>query len=717
MRSEPACPQPSRRAFIKASAAAGAGLVLGFHVPLARAADETAEAFMPNAFVRIAPDSSVTVICKHLEFGQGIYTGLATLLAEELDADFSQVKVESAPADPTRYNNLSWGQIQGTGNSSSIANSAGQMRQAGAIARNMLVQAAAQEWNVPASEIVVAKGVVSHAASQRRATFGALAQRASTLLVPWVVPVKDSSAFTLIGKQVPRIDTPAKTDGTAEYALDVKRPGMLTAVIARPPRFGARLKSLDDSVAKSMPDVGDIVSWPGGVAVLARGFWAAKAARDALKIEWEDAGAETRGSNDILADYRKLLDQPGVPVRDEGDAETAIAGAAKKFAADYEFPYLAHAPMEPLTCTVELSADRCKIWSGSQIQTLDQNVAAQIAGLSPAQVEIHTTLAGGSFGRRATQTVVAEAVSIAKAIGGRAPVRVVWTREDDIRGGSYRPLFVHRLRAGLDNKGQIVGWHHRVVGQPLMPLAPGGRGVDPGMVQGAVTLPYGVANLTVDAHATQAGVPVTWWRSVGSSHNAYSTETFMDELAAAAGKDPVEFRLSLLAQRPFAANVLSLAAEKAGWGKSAPAGLFRGVAVHEWVNTFVAQVVEISLDRGVLKVERVICAVDCGMAINPDIVKAQMEGGIGFGLGAALRNAITLTGGRVDQSNFHDYQPLRIDDMAHVEVHIVPSRRAPTGVGEAAVPPIAPAVANAIFAATGKRVRALPFDGQNLRRA
>ena len=488
---------------------------------------------------------------------------------------------------------------------------------------------------------------------------------------------------------------------------------MLTAVIARPPRFGARLKSVDDSVAKSMPDVGDIVSWPGGVAVLARGFWAAKTARDALKLEWEDTGAETRGSNDILADYRKLLGQPGVPVRDEGHAETAIAGAAKKFAADYEFPYLAHAPMEPLTCTVELSPGRCVIWSGSQIQTLDQNVAAQIAGLSPAQVEIHTMLAGGSFGRRATQTVVAEAVSIAKAIGGRAPVRVVWTREDDIRGGFYRPLFVHRLRAGLDSKGQIVGWHHRVVGQPLMPLGPNSRGVDPGMVQGAVTLPYAIANLTVEAHAMQTGVPVMWWRSVGSSHNAYSTETFMDELAAAAGKDPVEFRLSLLAQQPLAANVLSLAAEKAGWGKSAPAGLFRGVAVHEWVNTFVAQVAEISLDRGAVKVERVVCAVDCGTAINPDIVKAQMEGGIGFGLGAALRNAITLTGGRVDQSNFHDYQPLRIDDMPRVEVHIVPSGRAPTGVGEAAVPPIAPAVANAIFAATGKRVRALPFEGQN----
>jgi isoquinoline 1-oxidoreductase subunit beta len=717
MRPEPSCRRPSRRAFVKASAAAGAGLVLGFHLPLARAADETAAAFVPNAFVRIAPDSSVTVICKHLEFGQGIYTGLATLLAEELDADFSQIKVESAPADPTRYNNLSWGQVQGTGNSSSIANSASQMRQAGAIARNMLVQAAAQEWNVPASEIGVAKGVVSHAPSQRRASFGALARRASTLLVPWVVPVKEASAFTLIGKQVPRVDTPAKTDGTAEYALDVKRPGMLTAVIARPPRFGARLKSVDDSVAKSVPDVGDIVSWPGGVAVLARGFWAAKTARDALKIEWEDTGAETRGSNDILADYRKLLEQPGVPVRDEGNAETAIAGAAKKFVADYEFPYLAHAPMEPLTGTVELSADRCEIWSGSQIQTLDQNVAAQIAGLSPAQVKIHTMLAGGSFGRRATQTVVAEAVSIAKAIGGRAPLRVVWTREDDIRGGSYRPLFVHRLRAGLDNKGQIVGWHHRVVGQPLMPLAPGGRGVDPGMVQGAVTLPYAIANLTVDAHATQAGVPVTWWRSVGSSHNAYSTETFMDELAAAARKDPVEFRLSLLAQKPLAANVLSLAAEKAGWGKNTPAGLFRGVAVHEWVNTFVAQIAEVSLDRGAPRVERVVCAVDCGMAINPDIVKAQMEGGIGFGLGAALRNAITLTGGRVDQSNFHDYQPLRIDDMPRVEVHILPSRRAPTGVGEAAVPPVAPAVANAIFAATGKRVRALPFDGQNLRRA
>ena len=386
------------------------------------------------------------------------------------------------------------------------------------------------------------------------------------------------------------------------------------------------------------------------------------------------------------------------------------------FTADYEFPYLAHAPMEPLNCTVELSADHCQIWSGSQMQTLDQGIAAKISGLRPDQVDIQTTFAGGSFGRRAVQTVVAEAVAIAKAIEGRAPVRVVWTREDDIQGGHYRPLFLHRLRAGLDEAGRLVGWQHRIVGQPISFGAPAETRVDETMVQGAASLPYAIANLTVDAHATKAGVPVFWWRSVGSSHNAYSTETFVDEIAAAAAKDPVEFRLALLSHRPQAAAVLTLAAEKSGWGRPPPAGRFRGIAMHEWVGTHVAQVAEISLDRGAVKVERVVCAVDCGTAINPDIVKAQMEGGIAYGLGAALYGAITLTAGRVDQSNFHDYRPLRIDDMPHVEVHIVASNRPPTGVGEAAVPPIAPAVANAIFAATGIRVRALPFGGQILRR-
>jgi isoquinoline 1-oxidoreductase beta subunit len=702
----------SRRDFIIGTASAS--LVIGFHLPSAEAASE----FTPNAFVRIAPDNSVTVISKHLEMGQGIHTGLATLVAEELDADWSQIRVEAAPADVTRYNNLMWGQLQGTGNSSSIANAAGQMRQAGAIARAMLVQAAAAEWNVPAGEILVTKGIVSHEPTRRRSGFGALTAKAATMTAPWTVPLKQPASFALIGTDVPRVDIPAKTTGAARYAFDVQRPRMLTAVIARPPRFGAKVKAFVANDAKDIPDVVDVVEVPSGVAIVANTFWSAKKGREALKIDWDESSAEKRGSAELLAEYRQMLDRPGLTVRKDGDPEAAVAAAAKSFSGDYEFPYLAHAPMEPLNCTVELGPDGCEIWSGSQVQTADQVAAALATGLKPHQITIHTMFAGGSFGRRGTfnADIVTEAVAIAKAIDGRAPVHLVWTREDDIQGGSYRPMVVHRLRAGLDNDGRIVGWHHRIVGQPLSGEALGNSSVDPSTVQGAATLPYAIANLGVETHAMQAGVPVLWWRSVGSSHNAFSTETFLDELAAAARKDPLAFRLSLLAQRPRPAGVLKLAAEKSGWGRPPRSGRYRGIAVHEWVGTHVAQVAEVSLDGDVLKVERVICAVDCGVAINPDIVRAQMEGGIAFGLGAALHDAITLTDGRIDQSNFHDYKALRLTDMPEVEVHIVPSTLRPTGVGEAAVPPIAPAVANAIRAATGNTVRVLPLTGQKFRR-
>jgi isoquinoline 1-oxidoreductase beta subunit len=703
----------SRRGFVKGSAAAGTGLVLGFHLPAPGAALAQAGTFKPNAFVRIAPDSTVTIICKHLEFGQGVHTGVATLLAEELDADWSQIRVEAAPADAADYNNLFWGPLQGTGNSSSIANSAGQMRQAGAMARLMLVQAAAAQWRVPADEIAVRQGVLAHARSGKRSTVGAFAAAAANVPVPWTVALKQPAAFTLIGKRVPRLDTREKINGSAQYALDVKRPGLLTALIVRPPRFGARVKAIDDSAARAVKGVVEIATGAGMVAVIGRGYWPAKKGRDALKIEWDETAAEMRGSADLVAAYRELRDKPGTVLRSDGDAEAALSRAAKTFTADYEFPYLAHAPMEPLNCTVELSADRCTVWSGSQMQTLDQGIAAQISGLKPEQVEVRTLFAGGSFGRRAVQTVVAEAVAIAKAFGGRAPVRVMYSREDDIAGGYYRPLFVHRLRAGLDGAGRIVGWQHRIVGQPTS-QTPGNR--DSSLAQAAASLPYAIANVTVDAHPTSVGVPVMWWRSVGASHSGYAVETFIDELAFAANKDPVEFRLSLLAAQPAAAAVLTLAADKAGWSKPPPAGRFRGVALAEWVGTQVAQVAEVSLDGGALKVERVVCAIDCGTAVNPDIVAAQMEGGIAFGLAAALRGAITLSAGRVDQSNFHDYQPLRMADMPRVEVFIVPSSRPPSGVGEAGVPPIAPAVANALFAATGQRVRTLPFAGQSFAR-
>lgn len=716
----------NRRQFLKASAAAGAGLVIGFTLAggnkLAALAAADNAAFVPNAFVRVAPDGTVTVLIKHIEFGQGTFTGLATLAAEELDADWAQVRAEHAPADASLYNNLHWGPVQGTGGSSSIANSYEQMRRAGAAARALLVQAAAETWGVPAGEITVKKGVMAHAGSGRQAGFGDFAEAAARLETPVEVVLKKPEDFTLIGKEAPRLDSRAKSRGAAQYTLDKTLPGMLTAVIARPPVFGATLVSYNAEATRAVKGVTDVVAVPQGVAVLGRGFWAAKQGRDALKITWDESTGETRGSGQIMAEYRKLAEGPGAVARQEGDAESALAEAATVLEAAYEFPYLAHAPMEPLDCVVQLSDGECDIWTGSQIPTVDQGAAAGILGLKPEQVRIHTLFAGGSFGRRATPVadMVSEAVSVAKAIGGRAPVKLVWTREDDIKGGLYRPMYFHRLRAGLDAEGKLVAWQHRIVGQSIVrgtPFAAGliKNGIDQTSVEGANTLPYHVPNITVDLHTTDVGVPVLWWRSVGSTHTAYSTEVFIDELAETAGKDPVDFRLELLGEHPRHAGVLKLAAEKAGWGAEPPAGRTRGIAVHESFNTYVAEAAEISLaEDGSIKVEKVVCAVDCGVAVNPDQVKAQMEGGIAYGLGAVLHNSITLSDGRVDQSNFHDYLPLRMNEMPEVEVHIVPSAEAPTGVGEPGVPPIGAAVANAVYKATGRRIRSLPFDLHDL---
>ncbi len=709
--------QLTRRRFLQGSAAAGVGLLVGFDLRVGRAIAQTGGVLAPNAFVRIAPDNTVTIIAKHIEFGQGTYTGLATILAEELDADWSQVRVESAPADAARYNNLLFGAIQGTGGSTAMANSWEQLRKAGAMARAMLVAAAGREWGVPAAEIGVSNGVLSHARTGRRATFGELASKAAALPPPADVKLKDPKDFKLIGRRLPRLDSKSKTNGSARFTMDVSLPDMLTALIARPPRFGAKVRSFDGSAALQVKGVTDVVEVPAGIAVLARNFWAARKGRQALRIDWDESGAERRGSEELFAAYRGLARQPGARARRDGDPEAAIAGAARAFEAVYEFPYLAHAPMEPLDCVVRLTPEGCEVWAGSQLPTIDQAVVAQVVGVPADKVRIHTLLAGGSFGRRATPNgdVAGEAASIAKAIGGRQPVKLVWTREDDITGGRYRPLYVHRLRAGLDPAGRIVGWEHRIVGQSIMKgtvfeSAFVKNGIDASSVEGAVNLPYDIPSIGVELHTTEVGVPVLWWRSVGSTHTAFSTETFLDELAHAGGRDPVDFRRTLLKNHPRHLGVLELAAQKAGWGQPLPPGRARGVAVHESFNSFVAQVAEVSLGPdGLPKVERVVCAVDCGIAINPDVIRAQMEGGLGYGLGGALWSDITLVQGRVQQSNFDTYRPLRIEEMPEVEVHIVPSAAAPTGVGEPGVPPIAPAVANALFHLTGRRVRRLPF--------
>jgi isoquinoline 1-oxidoreductase subunit beta len=710
----------SRRGFLKAAAAGAAGLTIGFHWsgPLRSALADTAKDFTPNAFLRIAPDNSVTVIAKHLEMGQGTYTGLATIVADELDADWGQIRVESAPADASKYANLAFGTMQGTGGSSAMANSWMQLRNAGATARAMLIAAAAQDWNVAPASITVDRGIVRHAPSNRQATFGDLAVKAAAQSAPDKVALKEPKDFKLIGQKLPRVDIPGKTNGTAQFTIDVTFPNMLVAVLQRPPLFGATVKSFDATAAKAVPGVVDVVQVPRGVAVVAKSFWAAKNGRDALKVTWDDSKAEKRSTAAIMSEYRQLAEQPGMPARRDGDVAAAFKGAAKVLTATYEFPYLAHAPMEPLDAVVKLDATGCEIWCGDQFQTVDQANAAAAAGLKPEQVKIHTLLAGGSFGRRANMgsDYIVEAVSVAKALGADGtPLKLQWTREDDIRGGLYRPLYLHRLEAALDNAGKIVGWQHRIVGQSIM----GGtalaavmvkNGIDATSVEGAANLPYAVPNMSVELNTTATGVPVLWWRVVGSSHTAYATEAFIDEIAKAAGQDPFTFRQAMLEHHPRHRAVLEMAAKAADWGSPLAKGKGRGIAVAEAFGTYVAQVAEVTVSPdGKIKVDRIVCAVDCGTPINPDVITAQMEGGIGFGLGAALYGAITLKDGQVEQTNFDAYQVLRIDEMPKVEVHIVQSPEAPTGVGEPGVAPVGPAVANAVFAVTGKRIRVLPF--------
>ncbi len=719
----------SRRDFLKGVG----GLTLAVALPraLAQSGPHTAGAtaapgaFAPNAFVRIAPDNSVTVIVKHLEMGQGTYTGLPTLVAEELDADWSQIRVEGAPADAKRYNNLFWGEAQGTGGSTAMANSFEQMRKAGAAARAMLVAAAAAKWGVSAGEITVSRGVVSHPAG-RKAKFGDLAALAAAQPVPADVKLKDPKRFVYIGKHVPRTDVRAKSTGQAQFTQDVRLPGMLVAVVAHPPRFGARLKGFDAAAAKAIKGVSEVVAFDtgvtNGVAVLASDFWTAKKGRDALKLEWDETNAFRLGSAEIMAEYRLLAAQPGTVARNDGDTDQALAGAAKVLDAAYEFPYLAHACMEPMNCVVRLDASGCEVWNGEQLQTGDQFALAQLLGIRPEQVRINMLYAGGSFGRRANpkSDYVLETGAIAKAIGGKAPVKLVWTREDDTRAGHYRPMYFHALKAGLDAQGNLIAWRHRIVGQSILAGTAFEQmlvkdGVDVTSVEGASTLPYAVPHLRVELHSPKMGVPVQWWRSVGSTHTAFSTECFFDELARAAGKDPFALRRGLLVKQPRHKAVLELAAAKAGWGKPLPAGRARGIAVHESFHTFVAQVAEVSRQEDGIRLERVVCAVDCGVAVNPQIIAMQMESGIGYGLSAALSGAITLKDGVVEQSNFHDYPVLRINQMPSIEVHIVPSVEKPTGVGEPGTPVIAPALVNAIYALTGQPVRALPLSAQGVR--
>lgn len=709
----------SRRRFMQGTAAS---LVIGMHLPMLASAkvqaSEQAKELTANAFVRISPDSTVTVLIKHIEFGQGAYTGLATLVAEELDADWSQMRAEHAPANVELYKNLAFG-VQGTGGSTGLANSYQTMRVAGANARQMLVRAAAKKWSVGTEEVQVNNGIVSHSASSRTASFGELVDLAAKMPLPTDEPtLKRADQFRLIGSDIPKIDTLDKTRGKARYTLDIYQDNMLTAVVAHPPVFGAKVKSFDDSAARKVRGVVDVKQLSSGVAVYAKNTFDAIKGRNALDIQWDLKTAETRSSTDLEGLFSDTIKNPGTTVVQKGDADKALDNAANKVEVELTFPYLAHAPMEPLDAVMLAENGKVTAWFGSQIPTLDQGAIAQVFGLQPENVDIQTQLAGGSFGRRVTpgSHFAVEAAEATKAMDSGTPVKTVWTREDDIQGGFYRPMAKHKIAAALDNKGKITAWQHRVAVQSILKgtlfESMMQNGIDPSSVEGINDLRYKVDNLHVSLHDMQVGVPVLWWRSVGHTHTAYAVETFIDILLERIEQDPIEGRLALLDNHPRESAVLKAADKMAQKAGPLPEGRARGVAVVHSFGSYVAQIAEVSKDNnGMPKVHNVWCAVDCGLAVNTNIVRAQIEGGLGYGLDALLHGELTLgEGGKVAQSNFHDYQTLRINEMPNVEVEIIRSDAPPSGVGEPGTPPIGPAVSNAWRRLTGQYVSTLPFS-------
>jgi isoquinoline 1-oxidoreductase beta subunit len=642
------------------------------------------------------------------------------LVAEELDVEWSKISVEAAPVDPEYYH-AQWG-IQATGGSTSVLSEWDRLRKAGAAARMMLVQAA-EIWKVDRKSCRAEKGFVTHQPSGRRLSYGELAEKASQMKLPQKISLKQPKEFKVIGKPMNRLDTPEKTSGEAIFGIDAKTPGMLTAVIARSPVFGGRVKNFNAEKAKAVRGVKEVVQVDSGVAVVGDDFWSAKLGRDALEITWDEGVNAKLSTEGMREQYRNLAKNPGTVARREGDFGKGIKKATQQINAEYEVPYLAHAPMETLNCLVDLRADRCEIWTGTQFQSVDRDAAARIAGLRPEQVRIHNLFLGGGFGRRANpqSDFVSEAVRVAKEV--KKPLKVIWTREDDIKGGYYRPFWYDRIAAGLNAKGNPVAWSHTVVGQSIIVGSPfegamlDEHGVDATSVEGAADILYEIPNILVDLHSPKIGVPVQWWCSVGHFHTAFVVESFIDELAHASGKDPFEFRRALLAKHPRHKAVLELAAQRADWTKPPEKGIGRGIALHESFESIVCEVAEASVNTaGRVKVHKVVCAVDCGMVANPEIVKSQMESGIVFGLSAALHGAITFKAGRVEQSNFNDYQILRMYEMPGMEVFIAPSEGPLGGVGEPGVPPIAPAVGNAIFSAIGKRIRRLPIRAEELKK-
>jgi isoquinoline 1-oxidoreductase beta subunit len=705
-------PNMDRRTFLKVSAAAGGGLLIGLQLPafvregFAETAPD-AQTFEPNAWIRIDPDDSVTIMVANSEMGQGVMTSIPMLVAEELDADWSKVRAQFAPVGKAYINPILGRQL--TGGSTAVRGFWQKLREAGAAGREMLVEAAAATWGVEPASCRAVAGEVVHEASGRRLRYGQLVGKAATLPVPQSVFLKEPSEFRIIGTSKARLDTPAKVDGSARFGQDVKLPGMLIASVLRCPVFGGKVRSVDGSAVKKVAGVRDVLNLGDRVAVVADGFWAAKQGRDALKVHWDEGPHATLSSEEIFRRFREAVDK-GVVARREGDASKVLNGAARTLEAVYEVPYLAHACMESMNCTAHVRSDGADIWVPTQAQGATQEVAAKLTGLPPERIRVHTTFLGGGFGRRSETDFVQDAVAIAKAV--KAPVKVMWTREDDTRHDFYRPAAYNRFSAGLGEGGALVAWVHRIASPSISTRTAPGRiedGIDQSSVEGAANIPYAIPNLEVTYAMVNPGVPVGYWRSVGSSQNAYVTECFLDEVAAALGKDPYELRRQLLGSSPRHRGVLELAAHKAGWGKPLPAGRHRGIAVASSFGSYAAQVAEVSVADKELRVHRVVCAIDCGRVVNPNTIEAQMQSGVVYGLTAALKGEITVKDGRVQQSNFDDYPMLRMPEMPAVEVHIVRSDEPPGGVGEPGTPPIAPAVANAVFAATGKPVRRLPI--------
>ncbi|MDD5712141.1 MAG: xanthine dehydrogenase family protein molybdopterin-binding subunit [Smithellaceae bacterium] len=703
----------SRRQFLKAGAAIGGGMILGFYVPLGerKAGAAGAAKFTPNAFLRIDAEGKVIVIVPQSDMGQGVLTSFPMIVADELDTEWKNVQFEQSPAAKVYYNPIIGMQL--TGGSTSVRSFWKPLREAGATARTMLVSAAAATWNVGSDACRTESGAVIHPASGRRLAYGDLVQKAAEMPVPKKVKLKDPEEFEIIGKGADRLDTPLKVRGAGAFGLDVTVPNALVAVVSRCPVFGGKLAGYDDREAKAVPEVRGVVPIASGVAVVGDTFWAAKAGRDRLKVKWDEGSLARLSSEDIRRAFKKASQRTGPTARNDGDALGIFKRSKRKIEAVYEVPYLAHANMEPMNCTASVLKDKCEIWAPTQGQTIAQRVAAKITGLPQDTIAIHTTFLGTGFGRRAEADFLAEAVEISKAVG--RPVKVVWTREDDMHHDHYRPAIYSRMTAALDDQGMPVAWMHRIVGPSIFGAHAQMFGtappiIDPSAVEGAADIIYGIPNLRVEYIENEPGIPVGFWRSVGHSQNTFFVESFLDEIAHAGKKDPYELRRALLTKQPRLLGVLDKAASEAGWDKPLQKGRFRGIAALQAYGSHVAQVVEISLPAGdALRVHRVVCAVDCGQSVNPLTIEAQVEGGIVFGLTAALKDEITIARGRVKQSNFNDYPMLRMNEMPAVEVHIIESREAPGGIGEVAVGTVAPALAGAIFSATGQRIRELPI--------